>query len=56
VGLEIPLTRLFGKWKVSQNRPGQDRDGVVEGLRQQGDPASTAMADAVRQARTEAPG
>jgi transcriptional regulator len=32
IGLEIPITRLYGKWKVSQNRPTQDRDGVVEGL------------------------
>jgi transcriptional regulator len=53
VGLEIPLTRLVGKWKVSQNRPAQDRDGVVEGLRRQGDPASVAMADAVRRARPD---
>jgi transcriptional regulator len=33
VGLEIPISRLEGKWKVSQNRPEADRAGVVEGLR-----------------------
>ena len=32
VGIEIPITRLLGKWKVSQNRLPADRDGVVEGL------------------------
>jgi len=32
VGLEIPIARLTGKWKMSQNRPAQDRAGVVEGL------------------------
>jgi len=32
VGIEIPITRLLGKWKVSQNRVPADRDGVVEGL------------------------
>ena len=36
VGIEIPLDTLAGKWKVSQNRPAADRDGVVEGLRVQG--------------------
>jgi len=32
VGIEIPVTRLAGKWKVSQNRPALDRAGVVEAL------------------------
>jgi transcriptional regulator len=36
VGIEIPLTRLVGKWKMSQNRPARDREGVVEGLRRAG--------------------
>ena len=33
VGLEIPLTRLEGKWKVSQNRTDADRARVAEGLK-----------------------
>ncbi len=33
VGIEIPISRLEGKWKVSQNQPEQNRDGVVQGLR-----------------------
>lgn len=33
VGIEIPLTRLVGKWKHSQNRTAADRDGVIDALR-----------------------
>lgn len=32
VGLEIRITHLVGKWKLSQNRSVPDREGVVEGL------------------------
>lgn len=35
VGIEMPLTRLEGKWKLSQNRPVADRQGVIDGLRQE---------------------
>ena len=35
VGIEIPIARIEGKWKLSQNRPAADRAGVVAGL---GDP------------------
>jgi transcriptional regulator len=51
VGIEVPVARLAGKWKVSQNRPAHDRDGVVEGLRQQGTEVSRAMAELVRGAK-----
>jgi transcriptional regulator len=33
IGVEIPIARIEGKWKVSQNRPAVDQAGVVEGLR-----------------------
>jgi transcriptional regulator len=46
VGVEVPIARIEGKWKVSQNRPAADRVGVVHGLRAQGG-ASDAMADLV---------
>jgi len=39
VGIEIPIARIEGKWKVSQNRPAVDQAGVVAGLRGQGDDA-----------------
>jgi transcriptional regulator len=43
VGLEMPIRRLEGKWKVSQNRTEQDRKGVVEGLAKLDTPESRAM-------------
>ena len=48
VGIEIPLTRMEGKWKVSQNRPPEDRAGVVAGLEEGGGPMQYAMAELVR--------
>jgi len=32
VGIEIEIAEIEGKWKVSQNRPEADRDGVARGL------------------------
>ncbi|HVJ54606.1 MAG TPA: FMN-binding negative transcriptional regulator [Aliidongia sp.] len=32
VGFELPITRLEGKWKMSQNRSAEDRAGVAAGL------------------------
>jgi len=32
VGFEIPLAKLEGKWKMSQNRPAADRAGVIAAL------------------------
>ncbi|EFF74064.1 putative FMN-binding domain protein [Achromobacter piechaudii ATCC 43553] len=32
VGVEIPISRIEGKWKVSQNRTPADRQGVAQGL------------------------
>ncbi len=32
VGLEIRITEMIGKWKMSQNRDATDRAGVVAGL------------------------
>jgi transcriptional regulator len=44
VGVEIPIDRIEGKWKVSQNRPEADRAGVVAGLRGSGEQAETMAA------------
>lgn len=38
VGIRIPLTRLVGKWKISQNRDAADRQGVAHGLNADGVP------------------
>jgi transcriptional regulator len=32
IGLEIEISEIHGKWKVSQNRPVADRAGVAQGL------------------------
>jgi transcriptional regulator len=51
VGVRIRVTRLVGKWKVSQNRSADDRAGVAAGLLQASeqttDPAAAAFAQAM---------
>jgi len=42
VGIEIVLSSLVGKWKVSQNRSAADRAGVVDGLLRERDDAALA--------------
>ncbi|MES3021902.1 MAG: FMN-binding negative transcriptional regulator [Pseudomonadota bacterium] len=49
VGIEIPIDRMQGKWKVSQNRSQQDQDTIVAGLA--ADPTSAAHAALMRQRR-----
>ena len=49
VGLEIEITDMQGKWKVSQNRPAADRAGVAEGLENEDHAGNSAdMARLVR--------
>ena len=43
VGFAIPVSRLEGKWKMSQNRPAEDRIGVVAGLSDEGEDAVAAL-------------
>lgn len=50
VGIELSITRLVGKWKVSQNKSEADRAGVASGLGAQGDPEAAAMAELVGRA------
>jgi transcriptional regulator len=50
VGFEMPIARLEGKWKMSQNRPAEDRAGVVEGLAREGGPDAAAVARLVAEA------
>jgi len=45
VGIEIPLLKLEGKWKMSQNRAMPDRLGTVAGLRARGDEAVAAVVE-----------
>lgn len=49
VGIEITITRLAGKWKVSQNRPALDRVGVVEALSETAGADSLAIAQMIKE-------
>lgn len=44
VGFRIRLTRVEGKYKLSQNRPEADQQRVVQALQAQGDALSTEVA------------
>jgi transcriptional regulator len=48
VGVELLISRVEAKAKLSQNRPAADIDGVIAGLRERGEVAS---ADAVERVR-----
>ena len=50
VGIRLPLTRLEGKWKMSQNREAEDRAGVVQGFTQRAEGDDLELADMVRRA------
>lgn len=52
VGIEITVQRWVGKWKVSQNRPVTDQQGVVAGLRGRGTQAAAQMAALMQQSTT----
>jgi transcriptional regulator len=47
VGIEIPIDRIEGKWKVSQNRPERDQKRVIEELRAADSDISRRMAELV---------
>ena len=48
VGVAIPIQRIEGKWKTSQNRQDADKMGMVAGLLAKGDEEAKAMASLVR--------
>jgi len=50
VGFRFAITRLEGKWKMSQNREIPDREGVVEGLTARASGDDLAIAEAVARA------
>ncbi len=52
VGLEITVSRVEGKWKMSQNRSAADQSGVIAGLDQDlGPERNTALARAMEKSR-----
>lgn len=46
VGIEIVITRLSGKWKVSQNQPPQNQASVIQGLNNSGQSDAAALVNA----------
>ena len=54
VGVELLITRIEAKHKLSQNRPDADVDGVVAGLRASGQIESADDVEAAREARVQA--
>ena len=47
VGVELEITEVVGRFKLSRNRTDADRAGVVEGLRERGRERDHRVADAV---------
>ncbi|MEE4377407.1 MAG: FMN-binding negative transcriptional regulator [Candidatus Competibacteraceae bacterium] len=50
VGIEMPISTLIGKWKVSQNRSPADRMEVAAGLKDRGASGDLDMEDMVMRA------
>src|SRR5258708_34474898 len=49
VGIEIAVSRLDGKFKLSQNRPAADRPRIIAALERRADPESQAVAQLMRE-------
>lgn len=49
VGLEIEVLSIKGQWKVSQNQPERNKQGVVDGLSQYADSDAQKIAELVKQ-------
>ncbi len=48
VGVEIPIQKVVGKWKMSQNRSMPDQLGVVAGLMAKGSPQASVVAGIIQ--------
>jgi transcriptional regulator len=55
VGVEVVISRIEAKAKLSQNRPAADVDGVISGLRARGDDRSAAAVAAAKAQRPARP-
>jgi transcriptional regulator len=49
VGIEMKIIRLLGKWKVSQNQPLQNQEGIIEGLNANQQLTAFEMAELVKE-------
>jgi transcriptional regulator len=54
VGFEIVISKLVGKWKLSQNQPAANRAGVVDGLTARADADALEVAELVKEASRNA--
>lgn len=55
VGIELRVTSIEGKWKLSQNRPAPDIAGVICGLESDGGGPAAAVAQEMRAAMGRGP-
>jgi transcriptional regulator len=55
VGIRFEITRLEGKWKMSQNRDAADRAGTVSGLRARSQGEDSEVADLVQESTSKPP-
>ncbi len=55
VGVELDVSRVEGKWKVSQNRNDEDAAAVINGLRSLGTSAAMTMCELVQERRPRKP-
>ncbi len=53
IGLELEITSINGKWKISQNQPSDNQAGVIEALKSQSDPMSAVMQDYLKKQHGE---
>ena len=53
VAFEMPIERLQGKFKLSQNRQPKDREGAIEGLRQTGNAEAEEVARLMAEFNTD---
>jgi transcriptional regulator len=53
VGIEVAITRVEGRWKMSQNRSTADIDGVIRGLGASADDAERAVGAIVAERNAE---
>ena len=56
IGVELTITRLEGKWKMSQNRSAADIDGVIHGLGHSASPAEQRVGEIVQERRPASKG
>ena len=49
IGIEVEVTRMEGRWKMSQEKPAGDREGVIAGFEKIGGSVGEAMAETIKE-------